>query len=183
MIKRISQFLKAIRRDESGATMVEFLFVMPLIVFWFAGTFTFFDAYSTWTRSVKATYTVADIISRQTEVDDDYITTMNTLFASIMGANTNDTHVRISGINRTLDGYEIAWSTATGMHPNLKTDEEIPVEIFPDFVVGESTILIESYIPFVPFQDYIGIEARTLIKKIVINPRFTSKLANKDHPS
>ncbi len=183
MMKRITNRLNALKRDESGATLVEFMFVVPLIAFWFAGTFTFFDAYSTWTRSVKATYTVADILSRQTEVDDNYITDMNTLFASIMGVEKTDTYMRISNIEQTEDGLNIDWSVGTGTYPALTRNRDIPEEIFPTLQVGESTILIESHIPFVPFQEYIGIEARLLVKKLVMNPRFTSKLANSDHPS
>ncbi|WP_069298313.1 TadE/TadG family type IV pilus assembly protein [Neptunicoccus sediminis] len=183
LLKRLTNRLNALKRDESGATMVEFMFILPLVAFWFAGTFTFFDAYSTWTRSVKATYTVADILSRQTEVDDQYIKDMNTLFASIMGVDSSDTYMRISNIDNTEDGLEIDWSVGTGTYPALTRNKDIPHEIFPNLQVGESTILIESHIPFVPFQEYIGIEARLLVKKLVMSPRFTSKLANSDHSS
>ena len=182
MLKRLVHLANRRKHDESGATTVEFMVVMPLIVFWFAGSFTFFDAYSEWTRSVKATYTVADILSRQTEIDDDYIDDMNTLFASIMDESTNDTYLRISSIENNDGDLTIDWSTATGIHPALLNDTEIPTEIFPALIDGESVILIESHMPFIAFQDYVGLANRTLTKKIVISPRFTSKLANTDHP-
>lgn len=162
--------------DEDGATTVEFLFVMPLIVFWFAGTFTFFDAYSEWTRSVKATYTVADVMSRQSEMAPNYANDMNSLFASIMGENTNDTYVRISSIERKNDVLQVDWSCASGLHKGLESNSEIPTELIPNILNDEAVILVESYMEFVPFQDYIGLEARTLAKKVVISPRFTSKL-------
>jgi Flp pilus assembly protein TadG len=44
MMKNFRNRFCKIKRDEEGATTVEFLIVMPLIIFWFAGTFTFFDA-------------------------------------------------------------------------------------------------------------------------------------------
>lgn len=179
ILKKLGQ--KA-RQNEAGATTVEFMLILPLVVFWFAGTFTFFDAYSEWTRSVKATYTVADIISRQTEIDDDYIDDMNALFATIMRENTNNTYIRISSIEKQNDALELDWSEATGQHLALLNNSQIPTELVPNIINGESVILVESHMPFIPFQDYIGIEARTLIKKVVISPRFTSKLANTDHP-
>lgn len=170
-------FLSRFRRSEGGATTVEFMIAMPLIVFWFGGTFTFFQGYSEWTRSLKATYTVADILSRQLEVDDDYMEDMNTLFASIMGADTNDTWLRVSSIEMTEDGLDLVWSDATGLHFNLASNEEIPVEIIPNLVEGETVLLVESRIPVVPFQDYIGISSRTVTNQIAVSPRFNSQTA------
>lgn len=175
--------LRRARRDETGGTTVEFMIVMPLIVFWFAGSFTFFDAYSEWTRSVKATYTVADILSRQTEVDDDYIDDMNRIFSSIMGEDSNDTWLRVSSVEQTSEGLELQWSTATGIHDPLLEDEEIPAEVIPGLMNGESVVLVESNMTFVPFQSYIGITQKALTKKLAISPRFTSHLANTDQPS
>lgn len=179
----LKAFFQRLRRSEAGSTTVEFMIVMPLIVFWFGGTYTFFHAYSEWTKSVKATYTVADILSRQLEVDDTYIEEMNTLYASIMGASTNDTYLRVSSIEMTSNGLTIDWTTATGLHTGLADDTEIPTELIPTLLEGETVVLVESFIPYTPFQSYIGLEARTLSKVVPISPRFNSKLANTDHPS
>ena len=178
MFKRL---LSRFRRSETGATTVEFMIVMPLIVFWFGGTYTFFHAYSEWTRSVKATYTVADILSRQLTVDNDYIDRMNTLYASIMGEENNDVWIRVSSIEMTSNGLNIDWSQPFGLHNALETNEEIPTELIPNLIEGETVILVESHIPYVPFQSYIGIEESTLTKKVVVSPRFNSRLENSDH--
>jgi uncharacterized protein (UPF0333 family) len=169
-------YIKKQLRDEKGATTVEFLLVMPLVVFWFAGTFTFFDAYSTWTRSVKATYTVADVMSRQFSKTEDYEEDMNSLFASIMGENSNDTYVRLSSIKKEDDVLLIDWTEASGLHEGLANNDEIPTGLIPNIMNEEAVIVVESYMDFVPFQDYIGISARTLSKTVVISPRFVSKL-------
>jgi Flp pilus assembly protein TadG len=182
MYKLCKNLFKRHKKDETGATTVEFMIVMPLIVFWFGGSFTFFDAYSEWTRSVKATYTVADILSRQTQVNDEYIEKMNRLFANIMDENSNNTWVRVSSIQRQSDGtLAIEWSEATGLHTRLLNNDEIPEELIPNILEDETVIVVESYMNFIPFQAYIGIEARTLTKKVAISPRFTSQLINTDH--
>jgi hypothetical protein len=62
------------------------------------------------------------------------------------------------------------------MHTGYADNTEIPTALIPNILNGEAVIIVESYMPFVPFQDYIGLEARTLTKKVVISPRFTSKL-------
>ncbi|MEM7441213.1 MAG: hypothetical protein AAF393_16595 [Pseudomonadota bacterium] len=173
----LKSLLSRFRRSEFGGTTVEFMIVMPLIVFWFGGTFTFFQSYSEWTRSVKATYTVADILSRQLEVDDAYIEDMNTLYASIMGESTNDTWLRVSSIEMTEDGLNLDWSNATGLHFGLNGNSEIPTELIPNLIEGETVILVESHVPMIPFQNYIGIDSQTLQKKVAVSPRFNSKLA------
>jgi hypothetical protein len=61
------------------------------------------------------------------------------------------------------------------MHTGYADNTEIPTALIPNILNGEAVIIVESYMPFVPFQDYIGLEARTLTKKVVISPRFTSK--------
>ncbi len=165
-------------RDNEGATTVEFMIAMPLIIFWMAGSFTIFDAYAESTRAMKATYTVADILSRQLEVDDDYIDDMNQLFANFMGESTNDVWVRVSSIEKIDDDLTIDWSTATGLHNPLQLVSEIPDELIPNIINDESVILVESYTSFIPFLDYIGIEARTYSNIVVVSPRFSSQLAN-----
>lgn len=176
MKSKLLSRLRDARKDVDGATTVEFMLVMPLIIFWFAGTFTFFDAYSEWTRSVKATYTVADVMSRQFEMADNYEDDMNSLFASIMGENSNNTYVRISSIEKENDAFKIHWTEASGQHTGLANDNEIPTELIPNILNGEAVILVESYMEFIPFQDYVGLTAKTLSKKVVISPRFTPKL-------
>ncbi len=168
------------KRNETGATTVEFMIAMPLVLFWFAGSFTFFDAYSESTRAVKATYTVADILSRQSEVDDEYIDGMNMLFSSFMGESTNDTWIRVSSIRKSSDELLVEWSTATGIHESLVLPEDIPEHLIPDIINEETLILVESYTPFVPFLDYIGIESRTYSNIVVVSPRFTPALTNND---
>ncbi len=165
---------------EEGTTTVEFMIAMPLIVFWVAGSFTFFNAFAEYTKSVKATYTIADILSRQTEVDDDYIDSMNRLFANFMRESTNDVWIRVTSIKKAGNSYAVDWSTATGLHNNLVTADDIPAAIIPDLLDQESIILVESFVSFTPFLDYVGIDSRTYANQIVVSPRFASQLANSD---
>lgn len=174
-----SKLQKYCRREE-GTTTVEFMIAMPLIVFWVAGSFTFFNAFAEYTKSVKATYTIADILSRQTEVDDDYIDSMNQLFANFMRENTNDVWLRVTSIQKDGENFSVDWSTATGLHNNLVNAGDIPDELIPDLLDDETVILVESYVSFTPFLDYVGIDSRTYANQIVVSPRFASQLANSD---
>lgn len=180
MLRKLISILATYRQNEAGTATIEFMFVMPMIMFWVGGSFTFFDAYSEYTKSVKATYTVADILSRQTVIDDNYIDSMNQLFANFMVESTNDVWVRVSSIAKDGDSLAVDWSTATGIHNPLVSSSDIPSELIPDLLNEESIILVETYTPFVPFLDYIGLESRTYKNVVVVSPRFTSQLANSD---
>jgi len=180
MLNKLKSKLKTFFRDQTGTATVEFLVAMPLIIFWIGGTMTFFNAFSEYTRSVKASYTVADILSRQTTVDDAYIDSMDTLFAHFMQKSTNDVWIRVSSIAKDSGEMVVDWSTATGVHDPLSIPADIPAEIIPDLLDEERIILVETYTPFIPFLDYIGIDARTYVNKVVVSPRFASQLANID---
>jgi hypothetical protein len=180
MFRKLTASIKEFVQNQHGTTTIEFLLVMPLIMFWIGGTLTFFNAFSEYTKSVKATYTVADILSRQTAIDDDYIDSMNNLFANFMNKSTNDVWLRVSSIAKVNDDFTVDWSTATGIHNPLEASADIPKEIIPDLLDEESIILVESHTPFVPFLDYIGIDSNTYISRVVVSPRFSSQLANSD---
>lgn len=180
MFEKLTSSIKGFIQNQQGTATVEFLLVMPLIIFWIGGTLTFFNAFSEYTKSVKATYTVADILSRQTAIDDNYIDSMNNLFANFMNQSTNDVWLRVSSIAKVSDDLTVDWSTATGIHNPLEVSADIPEEIIPDLLDEESIILVESYTPFVPFLDYIGIDSNTYVNRVVVSPRFSSQLAKKD---
>jgi len=181
MIKFFKTKLRPFKRDETGTTTVEFLMAMPLILFWIGGSFTFFNAFNEYTNAIKATYTVADILSRQTTVDDNYIDDMNRLFANFMNESTNDVWLRVSSIKKSGTDLTIDWSTATGLHNPLSNPSDIPAELIPDLLDNESIILVESNTPFVPFVDYVGLPSNIYTNRIVVSPRFASQLANSDY--
>ena len=107
MLKKLTAALRQLRADETGSASVEFVVAVPLVAFWFAGSYTFFDAYANNARSLKATYTIADILSRQTEVDNDYIDDMNRLFANLAGEAESQTWLRVTSIQKDGDNYLI----------------------------------------------------------------------------
>ena len=68
---------KYFRRSEEGSLSVETIFAIPMLVWAITATFVFWDAFKTLNVSQKATYTVADMLSRETQtIDADYLTGM-----------------------------------------------------------------------------------------------------------
>jgi Flp pilus assembly protein TadG len=62
MLKRAKHFL----RDSRAAVALETVLILPILIWAFVASFVFFDAYRVYSTSVKATYMVADMLSRQT---------------------------------------------------------------------------------------------------------------------
>jgi Flp pilus assembly protein TadG len=64
MIEAIRNFI----RDTRAAVAFETVLLTPILVWAYIGSFVFFDAYRVYNTSVKATYMVADMLSRQTNM-------------------------------------------------------------------------------------------------------------------
>ncbi len=109
---RLHQFR---RSTDGGIVSIEFLLVLPLMLWAYAGMIVFYDAYRANTEAQSAALHVADLLSRQTEV----VTTaeleaLNEVFEFLSGG-TEDTRLRISLVTRENidDEPEIGWSYGT----------------------------------------------------------------------
>uniref|UniRef100_UPI0039B5EE2A TadE/TadG family type IV pilus assembly protein n=1 Tax=Silicimonas sp. MF1-12-2 TaxID=3384793 RepID=UPI0039B5EE2A len=77
----IQRMYKYFRRSEDGSLSIETVFALPMLVWAITATFVFWDAFKTLNVSQKATYTVADMLSRETQaINADYLTGMHELF-------------------------------------------------------------------------------------------------------
>jgi hypothetical protein len=165
---------------------MEFMILLPVLLMWFAGMFVFFDAFHKWMKSLKASYTVADLLTRQTSIDDAYIFALDGIFDSISQAKDGDeTWLRVSQVKMNGDALELLWTTPTYKDETeeilLFSIEDIRNDI-PTMVDNEYVIVVQSYRPFNPVFDWVGISATTFSNTIVAPLRFSSSLANEDHP-
>jgi len=170
-------------RDEEGAISVEFVLILPLLLSWYVGSFAFFDAFRDYNVATKAGYTIGDILSRQTSIDNDYIDGLEGLLEQLTWADDN-IYIRVSSLTFTTDGgYEVDWSRVTADSQVLTTEM---VYLFnwdeshlPVMASGESVVLVETFVPYVPAFG-VGAAARTWHHVVVTRPRFTSQLDNSD---
>lgn len=182
----MKQFLAKFKSDNTGVMTMEFMVLLPVLLMWFAGMFVFFDAFHKWMKSLKASYTISDLVSRQTVVDDAFIFALDGLFDSI--SQTKDkgtTWVRVSQVRQFNGALELLWTTPTYDDGVVLSDtfsiEDIRGNI-PTLVDNEYVVVLQSYRPFNPLFDWVGISATTFSNTIVAPLRFTSNLINQDHP-
>lgn len=157
--------------ETSAAVAFEAVILFPVLALAWIGSFAFFDAYRTYNTSVKATYTIADLISRQEEVDQAEIDGMRNMLISMIRGN-DDVQIRVTQILRsTDDDYRVDGSFATGTLAELATPNLVPLEDrLPAMAAGERVILVESYIDYAPTFD-VGLNDLTFDNFILTRPR------------
>ena len=78
-MKALSRQIRRFRDQEDGLVMTEFLIMLPLLIWTFMALFVYWDAFRTINQAQKATYSVSDVISRQSEIDTVFIDGMQTI--------------------------------------------------------------------------------------------------------
>lgn len=147
------RLLRRFWKDTSAAVAMETVIITPVLAWAFIGSFVVFDAFRTYNTSIKATYAVADILSRQTNmviVDD--ITGMARIFEHMV-RNQGDARLRTTQImyDEDTDTYCVDWSEATNGEARLFTANLIDLEgRLPLMADAERILLIETFIPYRP---------------------------------
>ncbi|MEQ9257723.1 MAG: pilus assembly protein [Roseovarius sp.] len=166
----IKERLCRFRDDEKGTILVETVLSLPLLFLALAASYEFFEVHRYKSAREKATYTIADMLSReQNVVTETYIDNTKTLFDEISNdTGTNQIRVSIIRYNASSDQYEIAWSRVrgTGGLAALTTaDVANDHDVLPVMGDGEEVILVESNSSYEPlfslvYSTSIGIETR-----------------------
>ncbi len=160
--------------EEKASVTVEFVIFFPVLMFWWIGSVVFFDAFQKKASAARVTHVIADIISRQTETSDAFITSMS-LLKNRMIPNQPGGSIRISSIEKLADGsYDILWTRSSNGDPLTVAD--IPLTQVPTLSTGQTILFVESYIPFTPISNKLGIVARVWTNRVFINPRYVSSL-------
>ena len=183
MLKNIWQKLRQRRIDNQGSITVEFVIWFPVLMFWLIGTIVFFDAFKARGNLNTANATVSDIVSRNSEISEDYVNLLFVLQTSMLPRTTNN-GLRISSIlftgtpgNPASPGfYTVEWSGIAGSFIDELQVGDIPPGTMPDMYDTESVLLIESSVPFEPLTAFFGITFRTLRSEITISPRYDARV-------
>lgn len=187
MNMRMPKFsLKKFREDRKGSVSIEFILILPLLGWWYAASFAFFDGFKDYNVTVKTAAVIGDIVSRQIEVDNDFLDGMETILEYMTNTN-NGVWSRVSSVKFTEDdGYTVEWSHATSSHDPLTTANVYLYDWdelwLPNMANGETIILVETYVPYAQAFN-VGLSDRTWRNIVVTRPRFTSQITNTDFTS
>ncbi len=165
-------------RDTEGTVTIESLMALPILMFWYIASFTFFDAFRVMNINDKAAYTLSDLISRtraDVTLNQSYINGMNTVFDYLVKYE-GDTWIRITSVgwDDTNSEYTQLWSASTKSQPTLTSGDLNQADVIarlPNMKAGETIILVETSLVYNPPFN-VGIQPLPYTAFIFTAPRF-----------
>jgi nitrate reductase NapE component len=164
---RLKSALARFRDDCRGQIMVETVIMFPLLVWALAGGYEFFEVYRFQSVREKATYTVADMFSRElSSVNATYMDNTKVLFDEITNDDASN-QIRVSVIKYDADSdeYSVKWSAVRGTGPyEALRDNDVARahDSLPIMGDGEEVILVESRSTYDPVFS-VGLSDDTVV--------------------
>ncbi|MBY6202213.1 hypothetical protein KUV65_12620 [Maritalea mobilis] len=172
----ISRSFRRFWADTSAAVAFETVLLLPLLIWAFVGSFVFFDAFRTYNTSVKATYSVADLISRQRSMiySDDIEGYANILTHIIR--DTPPVRMRVTQIGMVNGNYQVDWSHGVNGAARLFTTTLPQVEEhLPLMGNGERVVLVETTVAYDPPFD-LGLTNIDFQNFTLVRPRYAGQV-------
>jgi Flp pilus assembly protein TadG len=167
--------LRRFGRTEDGFITIEAIIVLPLLLWVFLALFVYWDAFRAENTSVKSSYVIADMISREpAAVNTAYINGMHQVFR-YMNRTTEDTWIRVSSVQyrQSDNSYRVLWSrTTNATRAPVHTTATMAAHRnrLPILVDQDAVIVVETWRRFTPaFR--VGLDRRTFDEFTVIRPR------------
>ena len=164
--------------DERAAIAMETAIITPILAWCYIASFVFFDAFRTYTSSVKATYAIADVISRQTNTlrasdIDGYSSLLENMVRNDGGVRLRVSQIYFDG---TTNRHCVEWSDATNGEAILFTANLVDMgELLPRMVHAERLILVQSFIPYRPAFN-TGLDVITFSNFTFTRPRYAGQV-------
>ncbi|HKL65543.1 MAG TPA: pilus assembly protein [Roseovarius sp.] len=180
----LARTLRRLRRDERGTVAVETVLIAPLLIL---GLFFSYEAYGLFRQQSlreKATYTAADILSRETGVvTDTYIDNLKSVFDMMSG--TGSAQLRVSVVryrndpSQGVDQFDLRWSEVRGageMVPLTDAAVRQAHDTFPIMDDGEEIIFVESRGTFTTPVSTGYFNESLLTTRMFVIPRFAPQV-------
>ena len=166
-------------QDTRGTAAVETVIILPFLFWAFLATYVYFDAYKQRSLSVKAAYTIGDLISRETQgITDGYIDTMHDL-AGFLNKHGNRPTMRITVAmwDEEDNAYKLDWSEARGGATALSNDGiNAMADQLPTLPDNERIIVVETWSTATPVFD-VGLNESVIYNLSFTSPRFAPQVA------
>ena len=169
--------LRRFWKQECGTAAMETVVMFPFLFMGLTFSYEYFDMFRYQSVREKATYTVADMLSRETsEVDQTYMDNVKTLF-DIMTNDEGNNQVRVTVVRYHLDAannideFELRWSEVRGtgdLNPLSANDVRTAHATLPRMINGQEIILVETSSQYDPvfstgFTDGTNIKTRMFV--------------------
>ena len=171
-----------LRSDQAGSVSFETVLILPLLLWFYVGSFVFFDAFKAYNRNVKAAYTVSDMLSRQTDaIDNAYLEGLTDVF-DYMATQRHNSWLRIAQVRwqGRNNRYRVDWTRGTNGKNSTRIRNSNLNEIedrLPPLVNGERILIVDAYTEYTPAFS-VGLSPTITLRNFVAtSPRFAPQLA------
>lgn len=187
MLTRFKLSLARFRKDTSGIMTVEMVITLPFLFWMITTSFELFEVHRYKSVRVKATYTVADMLSRELlPVNDAYVDAAKSVYDSMTRDHgVNQVRMSVVVYESATDTYAVRWSEVRGEGPMPEmTDAHVSTAHaeLPILQGGEELIIVESNSTYEPIFKYPGLNNRyTVNTRVFTGIRFAAQLCWEDN--
>ncbi|WP_371227480.1 TadE/TadG family type IV pilus assembly protein [Roseovarius sp. 2305UL8-3] len=183
---QLARFFSRFSKEKDGVMTVEMVITLPLLFWMITTSFELFEVHQYKSVRIKATYTVADMLSREMQtVNDTYMDTAKSIFdAQANDGGDNQLRMSVVVYSAGTESYWVRWSEVRGDGPmsELTTAEVAQAHAeLPVLQGGEELIIVESVSNYQPTFIYPGLNnSYTARAKVFTGIRFASQLCWED---
>lgn len=159
--------------------------MFPLLAWLFLATYEYFDGFRAKSLNIKATYTIADALSREVNepVTPEYMDSLNALYWA-MSVHARLEMFRVTAVRYVgaTDTYQRVWSQVRGSGLPL-TDANLADmrdTVLPIMYDGEVGILVETRADVVPYFDFVNLAEFDVQNTMILRPRFAPQICWSD---
>lgn len=184
LFRRLKSLLCDFRKDTHGSIMVETVIALPMLFWATAATYEFHEVHRYQSAREKATYTIADMISReQLAITPNYLDRTLTVFQDMTNDNGQD-QIRVSVVeyDEDTEKYHVSWSHTRGTGALDALDDTAineQTDQLPILIEGQQIILVEAVSVYTPgFKVGLG-DALNVETRIFTAPRLVAQVRYK----
>lgn len=165
--------IRRVFADQHGTSGIEFALVFPVILLLFMGAVTLFDGLRSYSKVVEANGIVSDMISRQTTVNDSFLSNLYGIFSHLQADDEPRDALRISSIITQGGKQKVAWSKSYGAS-DLLQGQAFDTSNLPSIPEGDSLIYVEGMVEYQTITQVLGYGTFLLKRPVSSRPRFIS---------
>jgi len=175
-MKALSRQIKRFHDQEDGLVMTEFLIMIPLLIWTFLALFVYWDAFRTINQAQKATYSISDLVSRQSDLNTTFINGTQTVAEYLMGGDSS-VKIRITSVKFVALSNEmrVIFSRSPGNRMAQLTTADMNTPAMrariPLMANQDSVVIVETEIGHKP-AFAVGIPNHYFDNFVVTRPRY-----------
>lgn len=179
---RLHHALLRFRDAAEGVIAVEMVVMLPFLIWMTATSFELYEVHRFKANRVKATYTVADLLSREMlQADTALLNTAETIFdAQTMDDGVNQLRMSVVRFIGATETYEVVWSRLRGDGPLTALTTSAVADAHDELPLlegGEELIIVESHSVYMPAFEFPGLNNDyTVSTRVFTGIRFLPQL-------